>query len=31
MRVSVSGWATTDDDVARTVRAIDTAIRRQPA
>ena len=27
MRVSVSGWATTDDDVARTVRAIE---RRDP-
>jgi len=31
MRVSVSGWATTDDDVERTVRAIDAAIRMQPA
>ncbi len=27
MRVSVSGWATTEDDVERTVRAIDAAIR----
>jgi glutamate/tyrosine decarboxylase-like PLP-dependent enzyme len=27
MRVSVSGWATTDGDVERTVRAIDAAIR----
>jgi glutamate/tyrosine decarboxylase-like PLP-dependent enzyme len=27
MRVSVSGWATTDDDVERTVRAIDAAAR----
>jgi glutamate/tyrosine decarboxylase-like PLP-dependent enzyme len=27
MRVSVSGWATTDEDVARTVRAIDAALR----
>jgi glutamate/tyrosine decarboxylase-like PLP-dependent enzyme len=27
MRVSVSGWATTDDDVARTVRAIEAALR----
>ena len=27
MRVSVSGWATTDDDVERTVRAIDAATR----
>ena len=31
MRVSVSGWVTTDDDVERTVRAIDAAIRMQPA
>jgi glutamate/tyrosine decarboxylase-like PLP-dependent enzyme len=27
MRVSVSGWATTDEDVARTVRAIAAAVR----
>src|SRR5512143_484894 len=27
MRVSVSGWATTDEDVARTVRAIDAALQ----
>jgi len=27
MRVSVSGWATTDEDVDRTVRAIDAALR----
>jgi glutamate/tyrosine decarboxylase-like PLP-dependent enzyme len=27
MRVSVSGWATTDEDVARTVRAIHSALR----
>jgi glutamate/tyrosine decarboxylase-like PLP-dependent enzyme len=27
MRVSVSGWATTDDDVRRTVRSIDAAMR----
>ena len=27
MRVSVSGWATTDEDVARTVRAIEAALR----
>jgi glutamate/tyrosine decarboxylase-like PLP-dependent enzyme len=26
MRVSVSGWATTDEDVARTVRAIEAAL-----
>jgi glutamate/tyrosine decarboxylase-like PLP-dependent enzyme len=31
MRVSVSGWATTDDDVARTVRAIDAAVRTPSA
>ena len=31
MRVSVSGWATTDDDVERTVRAIDAAIRMPAA
>ena len=34
MRVSVSGWATTDEDVERTVRAIDAALRvpeRSPA
>jgi glutamate/tyrosine decarboxylase-like PLP-dependent enzyme len=31
MRVSVSGWATTDDDVERTVRAIEAAIRLRPA
>ena len=27
MRVSVSGWATTDEDAARTVRAIAAALR----
>jgi hypothetical protein len=31
MRVSVSGWATTDDDVQRTVRAIEAAIRMPAA
>jgi glutamate/tyrosine decarboxylase-like PLP-dependent enzyme len=28
MRVSVSGWRTTDDDVDRTVKAAETALRR---
>jgi glutamate/tyrosine decarboxylase-like PLP-dependent enzyme len=31
MRVSVSGWATTDDDVERTVRAIAAAMRIESA
>jgi glutamate/tyrosine decarboxylase-like PLP-dependent enzyme len=31
MRVSVSGWATTDGDVERTVQAIDAALRMPPA